>query len=254
MIDDIRQRLDDYLAWVKEKTLPREINGWVEITTPLLDRHNDCLQIYARRRNGGYELHDDGYTLADLDMSGCPIDTPRRRALLEQTLAGFGIRTEGERLYVTATEANFPLQKHSLLQAMLAVGDLFYLAKSTVKSLFLEDVAAWFDENDIRYTENVSFTGRSGYPHHFEFVIPKSRHAPERLLRPFNKPSRDQVESFFFSWYDTREVRPAGAQAIAILNDEEKSVPRNVAEALATYEIKPITWSERQEHLELLTA
>ena len=50
---EIEKLLNDYRAWLKEKTTLREINSeWVEITTPYLDRHNDALQIYARYRQG----------------------------------------------------------------------------------------------------------------------------------------------------------------------------------------------------------
>jgi hypothetical protein len=45
---------------------------------------------------------------------------------------------------------------------MLAVNDLFYLAKPIVESLFYEDVVQWLDANDIRYTPSVKFTGISG--------------------------------------------------------------------------------------------
>jgi hypothetical protein len=58
---------------------------------------------------------------------------------------------------------------------MLAVNDLFYLAEPFVKSLFFEDVVAWMDESEVRYTPKVKFTGVSGYDHLFDFVIPKSR-------------------------------------------------------------------------------
>jgi hypothetical protein len=73
------------------------------------------------------------------------------------------------------------MRKHNLLQAMLAVNDLFFLSIQMVASLFYEDVVSWLDTNEIRYTPNVKFTGKSGYDHLFDFVIPKSRRQPERI-------------------------------------------------------------------------
>ena len=58
MINEIQSLVDEYTRWLKEKTLIRRVDEWVEITTPYLDRHNDYLQIYARRRNGDYVLTD----------------------------------------------------------------------------------------------------------------------------------------------------------------------------------------------------
>ncbi len=46
---EIERLLNDYRAWLKDRTTLREVNGaWVEIRTPYLDRHNDALQIYVR--------------------------------------------------------------------------------------------------------------------------------------------------------------------------------------------------------------
>src|SRR3990172_5232136 len=89
MMDEIQRLLDQYIAWLKDKTILRQVKDWVEITTPYLDRHNDYLQIYAKCQNGGYILTDDGYVLEDLEQSGCKLESAKRQALLKITLNGF---------------------------------------------------------------------------------------------------------------------------------------------------------------------
>lgn len=254
MLSDIQALLDRYNEWLRSNTRLREIDDWVEITTPYIDRHNDQLQIYARRENGHFILTDDGYTIQDLESSGCNLGTPKRQELLRTTLNGFGVRMNAYKLQVTATADNFPLRKHCLIQAMLAVNDLFYLAEPVVKSLFLEDVVAWLDEADVRYTPKIKFTGISGYDHLFDFVIPKSRRAPERILRAINRPSRLTAETFIHAWTDTREVRSAESSAYAILNDRDQSVSNEVPDALQAYAITPVLWSHRDEVREQLAA
>ena len=59
MIDEVQSLLDRYWIWLRERTTLREIGEWTEITTPYLDRHNDYIQIYARRTDGGFLLTDD---------------------------------------------------------------------------------------------------------------------------------------------------------------------------------------------------
>jgi len=71
MIQEIQRLLDDYYAWLKDKTALRQIDQWVEITTPYLDRHNDYVQIYAKPANGVFILTDDGYTIDVLEQTGC---------------------------------------------------------------------------------------------------------------------------------------------------------------------------------------
>ncbi len=92
--------MNQYWTWLREQTRLREIDEWIEITTPYLDRHNDYLQIYVKRSDGGFVLTDDGYVLEDLEQSGCKIDSDKRQALLKMTLNGFGIQIQamGRRL------------------------------------------------------------------------------------------------------------------------------------------------------------
>ena len=254
MIRDIQALVEQYSEWLKDRTSLREVGDYVEITTPYLDRHNDYLQIYAKRVNGEFVLTDDGYVVDDLEMSGCKIDSPKRQAMFKTTLGGFGVQAKGKALEVKASSDNFPLRKHNLLQAMLAVNDLFYLASPTVASLFHEDVAAWLDLSEIRYTPSVKFTGKSGYDHRFDFVIPKSRTQPERVLRAINRPNRDTAQAVAFSWIDTKEVRSPDARAFAVLNDSEQRISANVLDAMYSYEVHPIRWSAREESRERLAA
>lgn len=254
MTQDVQKLIDNYWAWLKDKTVLRELNDWVEITTPYLDRHNDYLQIYAKRDNGGYILTDDGYTIDDLEQSGCKLGSPKRQDLLKMTLNGFGVRQQGTALTTHTSPDNFALRKHNLIQAMLAVNDMFYLAAPMVASLFYEDVVTWLDLHDIRYTPKVKFTGKTGYDHLFDFVIPKSRRQPERIIQTINRPNRDTAQAAILSWVDTKEVRPPDSRAYALLNDTEHHVPDAVLDALRNYGVRPALWSQREGIREELVA
>ncbi len=247
MIQEIQDLIDNYVKWLKDKTVLRQVKDWVEITTPYLDRHNDYLQIYAKRQNAGYLLTDDGYVLEDLEQSGCKLESAKRQALLRITLNGFGVQANEGRLEIHASPDNFALRKHNLVQAMLAVNDLFYLAVPMVASLFYEDVIAWLDLHEVRYTPKVKFTGKSGYDHLFDFVIPKSRSYPERILHTINRPNRDSAQVLAFSWIDTKEVRPPESRAYALLNDSDQTISTSVVDALRSYDVNPILWSKRED-------
>ena len=247
MIREIQILIDDYYVWLRDKTVLNQIDQWVEITTPYLDRHNDYLQIYAKEANGGFVLTDDGYTIEDLSQSGCNLESPKRLDLLQMTLNGFGVQKDGRELQVLASADNFAVRKHNLLQAMLAVNDMFYMAAPTVANIFYEDVVAWLDLQDIRHTPKVKFTGRTGYDHLFHFVIPKSRHQPERILQTVNRPSRSTAQAVVLSWIDTKEVRESESRMYALLNDEDRKVEQTVMTALRSYDVRPVVWSQRED-------
>jgi hypothetical protein len=254
-LPEIERLLRDYRDWLSDRTTLRQVNGdWVEITTPYLDRHNDALQIYVRAEESGYVLTDDSYIIHDLEASGCILHTEKRQDLLRMTLNGFGIKLHNEALEVHATAETFPLRKHSLIQAMLAVNDLFYLAKPVVENLFFEDVVSWLEANEIRYTPGVKFTGTSGYDQLFNFVIPKSRKQPERIVQALNRPTRDAAMLFIGAWTDTRQTRPSESRAYAMLNDVEQPVSGSVIDALRSYQIHPVPWSVRAQVVTELAA
>jgi len=252
VIGEIQKLLEDYSAWLRDKTSLRQVDNWVEITTPYLDRHNDYIQIYAKRGKTGYVLTDDGYTIRDLEQCGCKLQSPKRQSLLKMTLNGFGVQCHDNSLQIHASPNNFALRKHNLIQSILSVNDLFYLAEPMVASLFYEDVVSWLDLYEVRYTPKVKFNGKTGYDHLFDFVIPKSRRQPERILQAVNRPSRDTAQKVVHSWVDTKEVRPVDSKAFALLNDSEQPVSPGVMDALRNYDVRPIPWSKREDAREEL--
>jgi hypothetical protein len=199
-------------------------------------------------------LTDDGYTMRALEMSGMEFNTERRKNELRAILNGLGVNLRGDSLEVEARPDNFPQKKHNLLQAMLAVNDLFVLAQPKVASFFREDVEMFMSLNDIRFTKDINFIGKSGFNHHFDFVIPPSRKEPERVLRTINNPSKNNVSAMIFSWDDARKMRSETSIAIAVLNDQDKEITPDTVHALKAYEIEPMTWSNRDKYIEKLVA
>lgn len=254
MIDSIQALIDQYVVWLRDNTALRQLGEWVEITTPYLDRHNDCVQLYVRKNGDDILLTDDSYTIQDLQNSGCNLSSPKRQNLLRTALNGFGVQLEGDALVVRTSAKQFSLKKHNLLQAILAVSDLFYMAPATVANVFLEDVGAWLSLSDIRYIARVKFSGKSGYDHMFDFVIPASKQAPERVIKAINAPNRDASEALAFSWIDTREVRDPNSRLYAILNDSNQLPAPEVLEAFRSYDVRTILWSERGSVQEELVA
>lgn len=254
MAIECQKLVNAYVDWLRDKITVADIGGVCEITTPFLDRHNDRLQIYIEHIDNGMRLTDDGYILSDLKASGCAIDTPNRKKTLEVILNGFGVREIGGELFVDASASNFPQKKHSLIQAMLSVNDMFMTAKQRVATLFWEDVSRFLDEHEVRYSPNVEFTGKTGFIHKFDFLIPKSKKYPERLVRAINHPTKDAATSVLFSWTDTRDARSKDSLFYVVLNDTEREINNDLVDAFKEYQVRVISWSSRDQHVEELAA
>ena len=251
---DCYQLVENYTNWLKEKVTAKKIGDICELTTPFVDRHNDYLQIYIKAIPSGLLLTDDGYIIRDLEISGLEFNTERRKNELNTILNGFGVMLHGDCLEVEARPDNFPQKKHNLLQAMLAINDLFVLTPAKVASFFKEDVERFLSLHEIRFTKDINFIGKSGFNHHFDFIIPLSKKEPERILMAINNPTKNNISTMLFSWDDTRKVRSENSVAIAVLNDQDKEITPDAIHALKAYEIKPIVWSKREEYIEKLVA
>jgi hypothetical protein len=251
---ECQKLIDAYVGWLRQGLSAEHAGEACELTTPFLDRHNDHLQVYAVRRNGNIILSDDGYILSDLRTSGLEVDTPKRKMVLDSVLNGLGVRVEGSQLMIEASPVNLGQRLHSLVQAMLAINDMFVMAQPRVASFFFEDVRNFLDRYAIRYTARVKLAGKSGYDHGIDFLIPKSPKRPERILQAIASPKRDNIFAYLWTLNDTRAARTgeSQAEAYAFLNDQEQSIGGDVIEALNAYQVLPAVWSDRERYVEAL--
>ena len=253
---ECQKLIDAYVSWLRQGLSVEEVGEACELTTPFLDRHNDHLQVYATRRNGTIILSDDGYILSDLRTSGLEVDTPKRKMVLDSVLKGMGVRAENNQLLVEASASNLGQRLHSLVQAMLAVNDMFVMAQPRVASFFFEDVRNFLDSHDIRYTARVKLAGKSGYDQSIDFLIPKSRTRPERILQAIAAPKKENIVAYLWTLSDTRAARveESDAEAYAFLNDQEQAVGGDIVEALHAYNVTPAIWSQRDQYVDPLAA
>lgn len=244
--------IGDYLRWLKEGLRVDQLDRSCKIATPFIDRHNDEIEIYVEKQNGGLLLTDDGYTIADLASSGMTFGTEKRKGHLTAILNGFGVRLEGAELQLHATPNDFPQKKHNLVQAMLAVNDMFVMGEEHVLSLFKEDVMKFLESHNIPIFPDFKLSGRSGFDHKFDFGLPKTSRKPQRVLQAINNLTKDQATSFAFAVADVRVIRAEPLQAFTFVNDLEHPPSEDNLAAIRAYDVEPLFWSRRQDSLSVL--
>lgn len=252
----IKRLVDSYIKWLSDNISLKKVGDYTEITTPFLDNHNDWISIYVLPlKDGQYIITDDGYSINNLESSGVRIKKQREK-LLNNFLRGYGAcyNDKTKEIFVNTNESSFPQKKHNLIQAILSVNDMFMLSSNNAKSLFFEDVAEWFDKNDIRYTARVNFTGKSQYNHTFDFVLPKSKpyKQPERILKLINGLNNDNIKSTIFSFFDTQQTRSEDTKSMVLINDLQTNdcKIKEAKEALLEYKITPYVWSNKDAKLD----
>ena len=246
------QLIDAYLQWLRENYETEAVGERCLISTPLLDRHNDALEIFVKRDGERVILTDAGHTISDLHASGMEFNTPKRKEVLESILNGFGVRREDDELVVTGTVPNCGQKKHNLLQAMLAVDDMFVMSQEHVLSFFKEDVALFLEENSLAHITEFKLSGKSGFDHKFDFGLPRTSKQPERVLQAINRLTRDNTASLAFAASDVRAVRRDPLSCLAFINDESEAPNAEFVDALPAYDIRPLFWGEREQSIPLL--
>jgi len=144
------------------------------------------------------------------------------------------------------------LKKHNILQAILAVNDMFVMAEEHVLSLFKEDVALFLESHQIAAFSDFKLSGKSGFDHKFDFGLPKTTQKPQRVLQSINNLTRENATSLAFMVGDVRMLRPEPLGAYAIINDTTRPPNQEHLSALKVYEVEPLLWSHRDEAISVL--
>lgn len=242
---DIEKRIDEYLKWLKQEIRFSPLsNGYYELVTPFLDSSNDYIQFYVKEENGHLFFTDDSWTLSTLEMSGIKL-SDKRMSQIEQIATQFGIRLDKSELTYKTSVKNFALGKMQFTQAMLRIGDMYLTSQSKVQTYFHEDVDDFFREKEIFASKNVSFTGKSSYPHTFDYMWSRTKTHPERVCNVISTPNKANFTSSIFSCSDTIGAR-RDSQCILIVNDEKKINEEELV-AAQNYGIHVIKWSERED-------
>jgi hypothetical protein len=237
--------IDHYLEWIKTKFSAKTIGEYCEITTPLLDSHNDYFQIYVKSTEHGLLLTDDGYVINDLSYI-IDLNNPKRKEILNTVINRYGIKRDDDELYVEATLNNFAQKKHNLIQAMIAVNDIAYTSTSTAISIFTDEVASFLDVINIPYTSSVLFNGKSGLAHSYDFIIPRTSKSPSKAIKAIQKLDKNRTQLFIFACNDTKQARNDNLIIYPIVNDTDKPISQDIYKAFNEYDIDLLAWSNKE--------
>lgn len=247
-----------YVDWLKQNIDQYKVNETTfRLTLPFLDRNNDLIEMYIiNNGDGTYSITDDGATISDLQLGGFDFSTSaRRKSILEAIVSAHGVtKTDNDELIVNCTTNDLPLKKHMLAQCMVKVSDMFYLSRSNVQSVFLEDVQKFFDAHDVRYIDNICLTGKSKLTTHYDFAIARSKNSAERFIKVVNNMDLNAARNIIFAWNDTKDMRQHETKLYTFIQNTDKKVSDDALGALKEYGINPALWTEKDKYISELIA
>ncbi len=248
---------NDYIDLLRQRTKEYEISDKIHrISTPLLDRNNDAIEVYIIQDEEQLTITDDGYIINDLISSGLNFKKDTTRYLyLNNILGNHGVDLgDNNDMFVKTDSKNYAIKMYMLTQCMSKVSDLFVLNKPTVFSLFNEDVKEFLKENEIRFIENPIFIGKSKLTTPYDFAIPSTKKAPERILKTTASINLNFARTTMFGWLDTKEKRDKDSILYLLFDDRNKKASDDIVMALHSYDIKLIDWTNRESYKNELIA
>ncbi len=256
-MNEIREMERQYYNWLMEETIFTNYGEWVGIASPMLDRNNDYIEFFVKKQDNEIIISDHGETISELLMLGIDVKNNEKYAkFLKLTLNGFGIELfNNMELRIIANPKNYNEKKHSIVQAILAINDLYVLdnQKSKRPNFFIENVLKWFDDNDIGVNRNINITGKSGFQFKCDLIIPPSRkkNKPEKIIKILNRLNKTQVVNLIFGWEDIKKFREDNTELYTIIgaNDNDSN-----ANAFKQYGILPIEFDNIENNRNLFIA
>jgi hypothetical protein len=242
--------VDEYYDWLKTKTFVNadEKTGWISIKTPFIGLFNDIIEIYVQKKGNKIILSDNGETYNNLELVGVTLKRAgERKNLADRILLNYGIGSFQNELILETTEKLFSQKKHNFISAILELNDLSVLSKSTVTSVFKEDVNSYLKFNKIIATPDYIAKGSTGLEFMFDFQI--AGMSNEIIIKTFNSLQQNYLSAFLFSWGDIKVAREKVSQktvsAVAIINNIGNSIKPEYLEALDSVNANYILWDER---------
>jgi Domain of unknown function DUF1828/Domain of unknown function DUF1829 len=241
--------LDEYVNRLKDNTVIKREDGenHVIFSTPYLDSYNDYIELIAYKKWDKIIMSDDWWTIANLNMKWVELSTGKRATIFNQIINWLWVSvSQNNELFIETDISRIWQKKHSLMQAILAVWDMYVLSKQNVISLFKEEVESYFTSNDLYPSKDMKITWKTWYDHMIDFIFNPTKDRNESLIKVINKPKKDSVMSALFSFNDIKHNKP-NSDFFVFLNDINEEPSQEVMHALTQYDVKTKLRSQKTQ-------
>lgn len=248
----------NYFDWVKTNYNFSELdeNGTIDIQTPYLDNFGDNISFVIKKVNDSFYVTDEGFTTWNLASNGINIEKKKsyRNNMLKTIVNIEGAVLTNDNSIIKKIDIKNPAQSiHDLTQILIKVNDLTFIKGSNVKSIFLEDVTEYFNNNPKEYRKipGFSITGKSQLNHRIDFGFITENET--KLVKVHNSLNRSTVDSALATLFDTYDYRKYNYHETEQLNilvkdlDITKDKTINNLESLQEYNIDVINFSNKKD-------
>ena len=117
--------------WYKESVICAPNDGYMEVTTPFLNSHNDLITIYVIKEGNGFLLTDDGETIGGMEDYGYKVEWD----FLERIARMTGCYLYNYEIRVKATENELGFKVNQLANAIMRISSMELAGNFNVKGI-----------------------------------------------------------------------------------------------------------------------
>lgn len=255
--DEIRTHLQGYTLVRDIDRVPR---GHLRLETGFLYPDGSSVDVFLVE---GRDLFDK-ILLSDLGQTASwllavqvkPWLSQKRKAFLEDAIRLYGVRQEGGALELPLASLGELAEGVSRLgQACVRVADLTYTRRSSMQTVFTEDVEEVIADSDLQYQPNVEVPGKYGNVVRLDFLVEGKRTRSGVLTWSSANPSAAHVQAneILRRWIDLIDFPGSVDQRLTIYDDRVASYRDDDLKRLEDRSyLYPL--SQRQGILDLLAA
>ena len=247
----IHQLICDYTIWLNGEISVAKYGDYYELTTPFLDRYNDCLQVYLKLDSeGNITITDDGYSINNLISTGFKLKpNSKRKQKIERLIKVYSLQIIDNAIVGTASPDDFPQKFQQFIQVMLSIDDMVEQISENPKDFFIEDVVSFLKSKAIPFEKDFPLMGRTGSKYKYDFYFPKTSTKKDRFCKVFSKITKQKRDMVIFNWLDTQEQRDknqGNSELYVLLNNINIANMEDIV-ALKNYDIRAICFSNKAE-------
>jgi hypothetical protein len=233
----------------------RVIQGteWVKVVTPFLDKRRDNIQLYVREEQDGWKVTDDGFFLDDLEMTFGSVPELVARAFNIVNSAGLSFK--GHQMEITSESDEIfesIMEAVSIAYRIMAIEPIKYPVHPI---RFVSAVEKAIVDAGLPWRPHVTFPGRSGYQHQFNFEVTTSKRGTSLLRVVNNAGAKASFESYLLALTDIR-AENAGIPVSMVAHqdtrsaDQKRVVERQQGVVLSVADLVPALNTPYEESLQ----
>lgn len=232
------------------------MQGEFQISTPLLFPDGDYISIFVRQQGARFLVTDAGELAHCLVSNDISLNlTARRREILDEILIVNTTRFEhGEVFAVVEEPEDLPFAIFRVAQSVARGSDMIYSRRfSRGPNKFTEQVATFFEREDIEFTQQYSLDDVFGQSWVFDFLISTGSFKLVQTLSTNQQKYAETLINKAIRQWDAMGRTPVNAKSITMVNDEP-GIWRPEALHQLTHHCQVIPFSDRYSYLDVLRA